>query len=393
MIGLEDTFDDHLENLMDVFSQVRRVLRSDGTLWMNYGDAHAGSWGSQSHKERGYRMSDRLLKGMPQRSGTGSLDRLPEGLKPKDLMMLPFRVALAFQLDGWWVRSILPWCKRNPRVESVKDRPHAGIEYVFMMTKSEQCFYDPYGARVKSSENTHPRRKDGRMSMTKGNDPNDRRVGYPPRNRGETPRHAKYTSGNATLDDYPRGERNFRNTDLFYQTIGSPHGLITDEFGEPLAIDLSIRGFNGNHFATFPPQFPEIFIRLGTSEKGCCSECGAPWVREIKSSYRKHRPSAGNDPRAAGADKFTKGNMSGHGGWQGNNLLKDVETTGWSPTCECDAEIVPCVVLDPFGGAGTTGLAADRLQRDAILIEINDEYVAMTKDRIHGDAPLFAEVT
>ena len=183
--------------------------------------------------------------------------------------------------------------------------------------------------------------------------------------------------------------------------------------------------FKGAHFATFPPALCEMPIRAGTSEHGVCSDCGAPWERVVEVSYRKNRPSAGNDPRSRGEDRQAQGSMSGHHGWRGNNILRDASTVGFRPTCKCYDEryradhpepknarkreqraawpgrwkrvrgrpgksewpVESAVVLDPFGGAGTVGLVAERLGRDSILIEINADYAAMAQKRIDDDVP------
>ena len=135
-----------------------------------------------------------------------------------------------------------------------------------------------------------------------------------------------------------------------------------------------------SHFATFPPSVIEPFILAGTSAKGCCPECGAPWTRATKSiGSRKPKPGELRNER-----------KDGHLRRAGDY---NVRTLRWEPSCECNAgKPVPCTVLDPFGGAGTTGLVADRHQRDAVLIEISDEYAELARQRIYGDAPLLTEV-
>jgi hypothetical protein len=153
---------------------------------------------------------------------------------------------------------------------------------------------------------------------------------------------------------------------------------------------VTTQPFSEAHFATFPPDLVVPCILAGTSEKGCCAACGAPMQRSVAVDYEKNRPSAGNDKRSRGEDRFCEAN--GTHGFRGNNLRLVSTTEGWARTCTCVAATVPCTVLDPFGGAGTTGLVADRLGRNAILIEINPDYAAMASKRIVDDAPLFAEV-
>lgn len=140
-----------------------------------------------------------------------------------------------------------------------------------------------------------------------------------------------------------------------------------------------------SHFATYPPELVERCIRAGTSERGCCAQCGKPWVRTTDVEYSKRRPNAVTG-RADG---------SGPSGWGADNLPqlnKHVTTTGWQSGCQCNADVAPCTVLDPFAGAGTTLLVADRLQRDAIGIELNAAYTEMAMERVKRDAPLFADL-
>ena len=153
-IGLELSYPDYVARLLEVFREVRRVLRSDGTLWLNIGDSYATGagkvgecpgGGKQGERWKGYRgghdaspkHADGAIGPMTQ------ANRLPQpGLKPKDLMMIPARVALALQADGWYLRSDIIWAKPNPMPESVTDRPTKAHEYLFLLSKSERYFYD-----------------------------------------------------------------------------------------------------------------------------------------------------------------------------------------------------------------------------------------------------------
>jgi DNA modification methylase len=145
---------------------------------------------------------------------------------------------------------------------------------------------------------------------------------------------------------------------------------------------IATQPYSGAHFATFPPEIPRRCILAGTSERGQCPACGKPWVRVTESERIKESDS----PRYSGVSMR---NDAEDGRFRTVNT-----TTGWQSQCECDAgDPVPQTVLDPFGGAGTTGMVADRLGRNAILIELNDEYATLARNRIHNDAPMFAEVT
>lgn len=140
--------------------------------------------------------------------------------------------------------------------------------------------------------------------------------------------------------------------------------------------------FKGAHFATFPPELPELCISAGTSEHGACRTCGAPWERHhvrVADGERREveRGFPGNPQASGGAD------------WKPVEYVE----AGWQPTCSCaDNAPVPCTVLDPFGGAGTTALVAERLQRDAILCEMNPEYAEIARARIASEAPMFADI-
>ena len=392
MIGLEPTFDEHLENLVEVFREVRRALRKDGTLWLNYGDAY---WGGKGQSNFAYAAShtDRntLQKSYHHVAGEIGQTRPTDGkhptLKPKDLMMMPARVAMALQADGWYLRSQIPWLKRNPMPESVEDRPASAIEYVYLLTKSSRCFYDSTAIRKQPSPDTEARYERGRSTTHKwadggpGNQTIAKTFGHmrkPDKQRGHSRRHNGF---NDNWDKMSKGEqqangRSFRNTDLMFQSLKEPWGLILDSEGNPLAIDVPPKGYKGAHFATFPEKLAEPFILAGTSEKGCCSECGAPWVRKTEVGYRKNRPSAGNDPRSRSEDRQAKGSMGGHRGWKGNNLLKETSTAGWSPTCEHEADPVPAVVLDIFAGSGTVVRVAERFNRRGIGCDLTYQDIA-----------------
>ena len=345
MIGLELTFDKHLDNLVAVFREVRRVLRQDGTLWLNYGDAYAskpvGSFNGGGFKDSSAVRGTRDMTGVEQ---SGQLDKVSgSGLKPKDLMMMPARVAMALQADGWWLRSEIIWHKPAPMPESCRDRPSSAHEKLFLLTKSARYFYDCEAVRVAVTGGAHSR----------GAAPIDKRHGADLLRKSGGPYSGAHEGSTANL----------RNV----WTIGT-------------------YSFSEAHFATFPPALVEPCIKAGTSAKGVCGKCGAPWVRETKTEHVKNRPSAGDDPRARSEDSQALGSLGGDHGWKGNNLLKKTETTGWSPSCAHDAPTVPATILDIFAGSGTVGLVADRLQRDAILIEISQEYVAMAQRRIEDDA-------
>jgi site-specific DNA-methyltransferase (adenine-specific) len=141
-IGLEDTLPEFLDRLLSVFEQVRRVLREDGVLWLNLGDGYTSG-------NRGWRAPD---KKNPARAMAVRPDT-PDGLKPKDLLGIPWRLAFRLQESGWYLRSDIIWHKPNAMPESVKDRPSRAHEYLFMLTKSKRYFYNPEAIAEPGGEN------------------------------------------------------------------------------------------------------------------------------------------------------------------------------------------------------------------------------------------------
>ena len=319
-IGLEPTPEEHVERMVEVFREVRRVLRDDGTLWLNYGDCYAGSTtGADRPPEPGYTHEDSGRV----KTGQENKHRRPDaGLKPKDLVGMPWRIAFALQADGWYLRSDIIWSKPNPMPESVTDRPTKSHEYVFLLAKQARYFYDADAVREVAAYPNDDRgaRSDSRRSVPGANCINP---GY-----GKTSTH--------------------RNRRTVWEIATQP----TREA----------------HFATFPEALVEPCIKAGTSERGACPKCGAPWRRSILS-----QSSGSGDHRAVpGQNKpFTIP--------RGEYLRS---TIGWEPTCTCGGDPVPCIVLDPFGGSGTVAKVARDLGRSSILIEINPEYVQIAKKRL-----------
>jgi DNA modification methylase len=333
-IGLEPTLVEHIATLVEVFREVRRVLRKDGTLWLNYGDAYAGGGGfSPGSPSNATSKSGQYGNQGALRAGGAPVGN---GFKPKDLLMMPERLAIALQDDGWYVRSRIIWHKVNPMPESVTDRPTKSHEHIWLMSRSPKYFYDADAIKEEGAEPDRVR--------------NDRIGGA----NGHTVRHSPGGMVGATQ---------FRNARDVWTIATSP--------------------FPEAHFATFPPELAERCIKAGTSEKGCCAKCGAPWVRVTNVAYDNPGNRSTNGPRSIDNRDITAGFAQ--------RLEKRTETIGWRSACTCNAKAVPCTVLDPFGGSGTTGLVADRLQRSAVLIELNPTYAAMATRRITNDCPLFME--
>lgn len=370
-LGMEPTLAEHIATMVDVFRQVRRVLRKDGTVWLNYGDCYATSPNGRSAADtKATGNDDRTFRDKPFSTIGGTL-------KPKDLCMIPNRLAIALQDDGWWVRSEIIWSKPNPMPESVTDRPATAHEKVWLLTKSARYFYDAEAVRTEAKA-PYTKMPDG-WDTGPGAHGSFHRGG---REKGaKVDKQIKITEG-----------RKHGGGKGLYPLHRSPH----PSGGQSLASDpsqgatlrnvwtIATHAYSEAHFATFPPALVEPCIKAGTSEKGCCAECGAPWVRETVSQQVSLQATNGPEKQEA----VTNWDRS-----QYPRTRKISETTGWSPSCKCDAATVPCTVLDPFGGSGTTAMVADRLGRNAILIELNPEYAELARKRIHDDAGMFAEVS
>jgi DNA modification methylase len=157
-LGLEKTPQEYIAKMVEVFREVRRVLRKDGTCWLNVGDSYNG--GGPNHSKN-VPLNPKQATNF---GSQGARDRLVDGLKPKDLCLIPFRLAIALQEDGWWVRSDIIWAKPNPMPESVTDRPPKSHEYMFLLTKSAKYYFDQEAVREGVTGNSHEGRKDNNLS-------------------------------------------------------------------------------------------------------------------------------------------------------------------------------------------------------------------------------------
>ena len=513
-IGLEPTPDAYLAEMVAVFREVKRVLRPDGTCWVNMGDSYAAGHGGRDTMGRGSIPRTGSIKpgsvgnAFWSYQGENTPARIIPNVKPKDLLMMPARLALALQADGWWLRSDIIWHKPNPMPESVTDRPTSAHEHVFLLTRSPRYFYDAsaiaepseassllrlgqdveqqagslranggtktngamkaVGGSTRACRNVwtiataplssafsggsyriasrdcvaHDRQADlahvlecdARQDVFQfGRNPGKRsrpaelpegavvsipvdRSAFPAGvtsaigHSNQTHRTPSLSERDVIFADIPSGHTECRalldhsfamsartpasNTSpgaspdapLSCQSVESPDRIVGIATYEPRPAGCSCY-YAGtvhkrqDHFASFPPALAERCIRAGTSERGCCAACGAPWGRITETDYKRHENWFG--------DKQDARHSRGKAG-TGYNEPIATRTTGWAPSCACGAAVVPCTVLDPFAGAGTTLLVADRLQRDAIGVELNPDYTRMAMARCRDDAPLFA---
>jgi DNA modification methylase len=359
-IGSEATVEEWVDVMVAVFREVRRVLRDDGTVFLNLGDAYCGGGGYSPD-------SPSNIAGSRQSTNKGSVKGrigASDGMKTKDLIGMPWMVAFALRADGWYLRSDIIWAKPNPMPESVRDRPTSAHEHVFLLTKRPRYFYDADAVRLPALSDRPDMAEKGLRTGAAYLNGNKDNAAKPDKQRGHGRRHDGF---NDRWDAMPKAEQ---------QAIGANLRNVWT---------IATHAFPAAHFATFPPALVEPCIKAGTSEKGCCGSCGAPWARQTERTELRNQRSNPGQP----AHLTPQGYLRAGGSRCGDN---ESVTTGWAPTCSCDADIVPCTVLDIFGGSGTTGLVADRLGRDAVLVELNPSYVTIGATRVTGDAPLFAAV-
>ena len=337
-LGSEATPDEFVANLVGVFREVRRVLRDDGTLWVNIGDTY-GAGGNR--------------------------------------LLIPARFALAMQADGWLLRDEIIWHKPAPMPSSVD-----GVRW-------ERC-------RVKVAK----RNRDNATDYCKS--------------RQDYGEHDFQMAGGAEWSDCP-GCPKCRDNDGWVLRRGSwrttaAHEMIylfaktRDYFCDAEAVrtpsgenatanlrsvwTIGPEPLRHKHYAAYPSELPRRCILAGTSAKGVCATCGAPWARMVarESTGEKQRKGANWDTGPGAHGSFHR---DGRAAEIEYTEVMERKTIGWRATCDCNAgDPVPATVLDPFGGSGTTAIAAKLLGRNAILCELNPEYVEIQRTRFAETAPL-----
>lgn len=266
---------------------------------------------------------------------------MPAGLKPKDLVGIPWRVAFALQAEGWWLRSDIVWSKPNPMPESVRDRPTRSHEYVFLLARRRRYHYDPDAIREPDC---------GRPSG----------AGY------VRPERLSYRDGRG-----PRGQRR-----EWTPGRGRNRRSVWEVATQPYA---------GAHFATFPQRLVEPCVLAGSSP-AACGECGAAWRRVVASERVRDGEQVVIGSWTDPAQRLTRGRAplpDGSGHWRCS--VRRV-TLGWEPGCDHADDTRRCTVLDPFAGSAITGLVACRHGRDFLSIELNPEYARLATRRLEAAA-------
>lgn len=281
-LGLEKSLSEHITTLIEVFREVKRVLRPEGTVWLNVGDCYATSKNGRSAADtKRAGKDDRTFRDKPFDTVRAS------NLKSGNLCLIPERLAIALQDDGWVVRSRIVWGKTNTKPDSSgRFRPSYNHEMVWMLSKRRSCYYDSVAVRRATAPSTGPRLKQNIEFQT------------------GSFRHPGKTNGS-------------------FKASGSIEDRLLRAYEPEIDPDqvwkISTASFSQAHTATFPPELAERCILAGSSEFGVCCHCGNPWERQT-----------------------TKGTPTG---------VREIITVGWTQTCDCpDNRPIPATILDPFGG-------------------------------------------
>ncbi len=405
--GLEPTPELYVEHTLDVLRAIRRVLRPDGCIFWNIGDGYASAHSNEGDTSRWQHEGGGSRKG---RYAKGT------GLKPKDLVLMPFRVALAAQADGWWVRSVIIWSKPNCMPESCKDRPTTAHEYVLMLTKNGTnplYWYQVRGQRptmtsppagLRGDENIdweYVRDAEGEVLLDNKGKPRRRTLweGVPYWYDQEAVREA-YTESTvgrfsqATLMEQQGGAK---QADPLGPYQGGGNANKSHKIAQSLA-NHPAQGRNLRsvwefptaqtpeaHFATFPEELPRRCIEASCPRE-ICAKCGTARVRVVEQLTaptevltNTRTPTRDPDVKHIESGGHSYGSGQAYQDWAESH---PPETTGWT-SCACaEPDYQPGIVLDPFAGIGTTGIVAKRLGRRFIGIELSEKYAAMARDKL-----------
>ncbi len=346
--GLEKNIWAYVAHEVLIFQEVKRVLAPHGVLFLNLGDAYTSgnraTYRSGASNNKGHQVQDDMPR-----------PDTPSGLKPKDLCGIPWRVALALQADGWWLRQDIVWAKKSPMPESVRDRCTRAHEYIFVLTKQANYYWDAEGIK-EPGVSPEMSKEEYAAALEKTSEQSYVRVSGRPREDAK--------SDNNALTGCPPGGRNKRSV----WTLGP----------DPC---------KDAHFATFPKAIPEICIRAACPRE-VCTVCGRPRERILEKSRMATRPGENTKIKTIGPNsRMRKNHDPAHpedrnrsdewyssvvGNRDPERHVTETQTVGWT---DCGHNSYrPGRVLDPFGGIGTVGYVAAKLKRDYLLIDLNPDY-------------------
>lgn len=371
-IGLEATPAEYIGKVTAVFRELRRVLRNDGTLWLNMGDSY-----STNPHGTGATFDPKYPNGRDRSEGNRAnrVSQAAAGIKPKDLVGMPWMLAFALRADGWYLRQDIIWAKPNPMPESVRDRCTKAHEYIFLLSKREEYFFDAEAIKEPSSLYSH--------SRGKGMNPKCRKEGQHSRMREDRdPRHL--ARGERAPSKACIEAKRSKQNESFSLAVNQ----VVTHRNKRSVWEIPTSPFPEAHFATFPPRLVMPCILAGTSEHGCCPYCLTPFERitdQVDTGLKQKTADGWDTGEGAHGTIHRNGREAG----KASQPVMATRTIGWRPGCNCsglfDQKPIPCTVLDPFAGAGTTGLVSARLGRKFIGIELNQEYADLAMRRIAKD--------
>jgi DNA modification methylase len=311
-LGQEPTIDAYIAHLVEIYSEVCRVLRDDGTFWLNLGDT----------------------------------------IRNKNVGGIPWRVAFALQATGWYLRSDIIWRKPNPMPSSAKDRPTLAHEYFFLFSKTPEYYYD-------------------RIAVA------------------EPAKYAEQHHNKASSWGKNRKHPNKANAEKCAIIGNNRTTLVGGMRNKHSVWDITTKSYTGAHCAVFPPELPLTPILAGTSERGCCGKCGKPYTRIIEDGEEDREQQKSCDGNAQGAyfGKAQK-DYAAHKAQNASEVkarilrgMRKKVTIGWQKQCKCFAPVVPCTVLDPFMGSGTTAMVSLQNGRRVVGIEASESCLPLIEQR------------
>ena len=463
-LGSEPTIQLYIEHLVEVFAEVKRVLRKDGVMYLNIGDVYSGSGkgptghngiGDQNERQ-GFTAGPRK-RSAPLNTGQATVSEDPDrrggrgirsgshynlrdmpavlGISEKNLCLIDFRLAIALQDAGWIVRSKICWAKRATMPESTDDRDTNAWELILMCSKSNQTTFwthrdglpgyrtrpkpdyrwvdmsqdeepgfvetteEPPGWRPEllpgEEGKQHPRKRWRRVNLWRGHDYFYDQYAVK-RSTADSDTHSRgpafHTMNKTHLERADGVKNNESMMEAIWGQVTTANqrnvweiGYDAEDWAWVESLDeaepeqfwkLGPSPYPEAHFATFPPEIPRRAILAATSARGACAKCGAPHRRITRTTPMvvKH-----SNRVAVLAEQGLRTQTSGT-----MTQAPSSKSIGWAPTCQCDADVVPCKVLDPFLGSGTTCMVAEQLGRDSIGVELKPEYVALSEKRLAG---------
>jgi len=395
-LGSEKTPEEYVARMVEVFALVKRALADHGTCWLNIGDSYSTSGGADPHNAN---------KGNDGRTAT----RAGRGLDSGSLCLIPQRLALALQADGWLCRSLIVWHKPAPMPASL-----SGWRWARHRVKVKRNTNHDTG---KNGEHPNPtavgfndRWKDSATHSAQWSDcpgcgrctPHGgyvlRRGSWRPTSAWEpilmlAKRQGYYADGEAVKTEAEYGRRSaFRSNRYLdgasYDNSGDYEPSPTVSGADPSAganardvQSWAAEPLKEKHYAAFPTALAAWCLRAGTSAKGYCPACGMPWARVVQTTFVK------------GQETNNRTRHSEVHGWDNSQWptgTNDTQTLGWRPTCAHDLPPRPGLVLDPFCGSGRTGVAASWLGLDFVGVELHPEYADVARKILYNQMPLFA---